>query len=264
MKKRSRFSPPFAENTGRPDTTPSMSSTISPSHPHTVRTLLNYIRHAGLSEGDRLPSIRELSAQLDVGPHIVRDALMQAQSLGLVKIHPRAGSFVKSLNYLPLVDALNDTISWGLMRTDQNLFHVIDARRLIELETVRLAAGRRVPEQMLPLVQLMRNIEGDAEVSISRDADLQFHLEVARIAGNPVLVIVLQSLLDLLRPLFNSMFTTDEEIEQRNRTHLGIYQAILHGDEDAAVANMTDHLALARDSLIREIENAGETLGGGQ
>ncbi|MEX0728489.1 MAG: FCD domain-containing protein [Planctomycetaceae bacterium] len=239
-----------------------MSPTISRSN-NVVRTILNYIHDAGLSEGDRLPSIRELSAVLELGPHLIRDGLMQAQSLGLIRIHPRAGSFVKSLNYLPLVEALNDTVSWGLMQTDQNLFHVIDARILIEMQTVRLAARLRTQEQMLPLLRPLKVIEQpDVEVSASRNADLEFHLEIARIAANPVLVILLQSLLELLRPCFNTMSTTNEEIERRNRTHLGIYQAILQRNEDLAAELMSDHLNLARESLIRETETADQLLGG--
>ena len=53
--------------------------------------------------------------------------MLQAQTLGLVKIHPRSGAFVRSLSYAPLVDALTETLESSLLETDRNLFHLLEA-----------------------------------------------------------------------------------------------------------------------------------------
>src|SRR5262249_36966944 len=99
-----------------------------------TRRLIEYIRSEELAVGDRLPSIRQLATTFEVSPNVIRDALVQAQTLGLVKIHPRSGAFVQSLSYAPLVDALATTFDTALMQVDHNLFHVLDARRCLEVE----------------------------------------------------------------------------------------------------------------------------------
>src|SRR5256885_4408138 len=88
--------------------------------PDVVRQLISYICDGKLPVGARLPSIRQLAYQFDVGPNVMRDALMKAQTMGLVKIHPRAGVFVQSLNYAPLVAALDHTLNAALMQSDRN------------------------------------------------------------------------------------------------------------------------------------------------
>ena len=76
-----------------------------------VRRLVEHIQSAGLHVGDRLPSIRELAAKLKVGTNVVRYGMIQAQTMGLVRVHPRSGAFVQSLDFAPLVNALESTLT---------------------------------------------------------------------------------------------------------------------------------------------------------
>ena len=116
-----------------------------------VRDLIQLIRSDGLSIGDRLPSIRQLAHQLRTKPTVVRDALMHAQTMGLIKIHPRSGAFVQSLDYRPLVEALTETLETSLLHVDHHLFHLLEARQLIETELVVQAAQRRRLPDLLPV-----------------------------------------------------------------------------------------------------------------
>src|SRR5436309_15079033 len=98
-----------------------------------VSKLLDYIQREGLAAGDRLPSIRQLATMTGVRSNVVRDALLQAQALGLVKVHPRSGAFVHSPGFSPAGNALQERLAASLTQGDYNLFHVMDARRLIEV-----------------------------------------------------------------------------------------------------------------------------------
>src|SRR5262245_46313766 len=108
-----------------------------------VPRLVEHIRKGGLKVGDRLPSIRELAAELGVGTNVVRYGMIQAQAMGLVRIHPRSGAFVQSVDFAPLVNALENTLTTALAQKDHNLFHLIDVRELLEVEAVGQAARRR-------------------------------------------------------------------------------------------------------------------------
>ncbi len=202
-----------------------------------LRDLVRQIQADGLAVGDRLPSIRRLAARMGLGISAVRDAMMQAQTLGLVKVHPRSGAFVQSLTYAPLVDALADTLESSLLEVDHNLFHLIEARQLIEVELVSLAAQRRRLEDLLPVRETLEAMAAAiAEDSCQRfiEADVQFHLEIARIAGNSVLLTMLQAMLTLLRPYLMRLPWTAERQTRTDRSHSEIYDALIAGDAEQA------------------------------
>jgi GntR family transcriptional repressor for pyruvate dehydrogenase complex len=218
-----------------------------------VRLLLDHIQAAGLHVGDRLPSIRELAAQLQVGTNVVRYGMVQAQAMGLVRIHPRSGAFLQSLDFAPLVNALENTLTAALAQKDHNLFHLIDVRELLEVEAAGLAARRRRLEDLLPLKQCLEEMKHQRERLPYVEADVRFHLGIAGIAANPVLTTMLRSLLGLLRPCFLSVLLKGRVKVKSEATHRQIYRAIFDGDADAAQATMRGHLALARDILLEEI-----------
>ncbi|HTU26072.1 MAG TPA: FCD domain-containing protein, partial [Pirellulales bacterium] len=198
-----------------------------------MRELIRQIQSDRLAVGDRLPSIRDLSARLGASISAVRDALMQAQTLGLVKVRPRSGAFVQSLTYGPLVDALTGTLEAALVQVDHNLFHLLEARQWIEVELVGLAASRRRLEDLLPVrdaLDAMAAGNGDEGWPSYVEADVRFHVQIARIAGNPVLTTTLEAMLGLLRPYLVRLPWTPERRERADRSHVEIYQALLAGD----------------------------------
>jgi GntR family transcriptional repressor for pyruvate dehydrogenase complex len=227
-----------------------------------VRQLVDHIRSEGLTVGDRLPSIRTLSEKLKVSTSLVRDAMIQAQAMGMIKLHPRSGAFVQSLSFASIVDALSDTLPATLLTQDHNLIYVLDARRVVEIETVTQAAQRRRLEDMLPIrraLEIMaQNPEAENRANYVR-ADIEFHLGIAQAAGNPVLTILLQSLLDCLRPYLLSLRWTPEHRLHTETSHSTLYEAILKGNIEAACAAMQGHLGLARDNLLREVQSPFKT-----
>jgi GntR family transcriptional repressor for pyruvate dehydrogenase complex len=218
-----------------------------------VRLLLDHIQAAGLRVGDRLPSIRDLAAQFQVGTNVVRYGMVQAQAMGLVRIHPRSGAFLQSLDFAPLVNALENTLTAALAQKDHNLFHLIDVRELLEVEAAGQAARRRRLEDLLPLKQCLEEMKHQRERLPYVEADVRFHLSIAGIGANPVLTTMLRSLLGLLRPCFLSVLLKGRVKAKSEAMHWQIYRAIFDGDADAAQTAMRGHLSLARDILLEEI-----------
>jgi DNA-binding FadR family transcriptional regulator len=220
-----------------------------------VRQIIDYIRSEQLSTGDRLPSIRQLSEILQAGPNVVRDAILQAQTMGLLKVHPRSGAFVQSLDFSLLVDALGDTMETALMQKDINLFHLVDARRVIEMEVVAKAAQQHRPEDLLPLRQALEAMEANVEDRPRFiEADEQFHLAIAMMAGNPVLSVVVRSLLVLLRPYRMMIRPRSEDRSRTSRLHATIYQCIVTGAVEQAREAMSEHLTDHREQLLNQVE----------
>src|SRR5579872_1651915 len=123
-----------------------------------LRRLLGLIKDKQLAVGERLPNIRELAARLEVKPTLVRDALLQAQTMGVVRILPRSGAFIQQLTYEPLVEILASTLEPAFLQADHNLLHLLDARRLLEIELAGRAAERRRIEDLLPVRRALEDM----------------------------------------------------------------------------------------------------------
>lgn len=206
------------------------------------RQLIDYLREQGYKVGDRLPSIRQLSQSFGASPSVVRDALMSAQTKGLVRIQPRSGAYVQSLDYSNFVDVLTDTLETGLMQKDPNLFHLIEFRTLVEVESAGLAAAQRRPEDLVPILQALEDMnDGAADRHAFIRADERFHLAIAGITRNSVLVTVLESLLILLRPNRAHLVLNEAERKLTQHLHERIYQYILDGDVEGSRLEMREH-----------------------
>lgn len=245
-----------------------MSTTTTPvsgnsTQPDLVRELIRQIRSDGLAAGERLPPIRALAEQLGVTGSAVRDAQIQLQTMGLIKILPRSGAVVQSVNFEPLVGAFANTLESALTQSDPSLFHLLDARQLIEVECATIAARKRSMEDLLPVREALADTLNAAEPldedsteearTVHYEADMRFHLAIAKLAGNPVLSAMLRSLLELLKPHLIQIPWSLERKEVTVNAHLELFEAIRSGDLEKVRIRMTEHTGMARDSLLRKL-----------
>ena len=220
------------------------------------------VRTRGLTAGDRLPSIRELAERFAVKPSLVRDAVLKAESLGLVRVLPRAGVFLLATSPGACAGAAAEglfatALRPALLSDDHNVLHLLDARRLVEIELVGRAAANRRLEDLLPIRQAL-----DAMLQFPQESaraeyvrfDVRFHIEIARLGGNQVLFAVQRSLLELLVPYLNQLPESKQRRGSTDRSHIAIYEALVAGDADRARQEMHAHLSLAYDSLLHDIQ----------
>ena len=219
-----------------------------------VRRIVDLIKNSGLKEGDRLPPIRKLAEEWNTSASIVRDMLLQAQTMGIVRMFPRSGAFVQEIDLSNLVSALDNTVQAALSQSDHNLFDIISARRLIEMETAGLAAERQRLEDMHPLLISMQKMSALVD---NRDEfiveDEAFHMGIAKIAGNTVLSTILRSLLTLLRPYRRTLAPDRASYSSVEAVHKEIYDSIMAGSRKSARAAMKKHLTDDRERALKEM-----------
>ena len=224
-----------------------------------VGQIVDLIGQQELQVGDQLPPIRELSKLLKQSVTAVRDALLQAQAHGLVKVLPRAGAFVQktSLKTDELrLDVLAADFGAVLSGDDHNLFHLLDARRLMEMELGVRAIRRRDIEDLLPLrqtLEAMNGIPAQERWSTYVDLDIQFHLQLAGLGGNPVLVLVLETILQRLRPCLERLPWDEERRQKADRMHAELYQALVDADEQTFCEGIRQHQSTAYGILLSQI-----------
>jgi DNA-binding FadR family transcriptional regulator len=216
-----------------------------------VDELVAFIQRDGRGPGDRLPPIRELSRVLKVGRNAVRDGLLEAQTLGLVKIEPRQGVFVQSAAAGGRLNQMGRMIETVLSREEQNLFHLVDARLVVETEMAAEAARTRRPEDLLPLRQALEAVlsVGDDRLDYI-EADENFHLTIARIAGNRVLFAFLEILWRLIRPAKSNLLLSPKNRGLNDREHRDLFECIVAGDAARARTKMDEHIRRGRTLLL--------------
>lgn len=218
------------------------------------------VRERNLKAGDQLPSIRELADRLGVKQTVIRDALLKAESSGLIKVQPRAGVFLRATGLPESVASetpLEEIFEATLTRDQHNVFHLLDARRLIEIELGGRAAERRQLEDLLPVrraLEGMLQLPAEASRSDYVDHDVRFHIEIARLSGNEALFAVQQALMGLLRPHLNEVAHDRQRRSTTDRSHVAIYEALVAGDADKVRAELRSHLSLAYDCLLQDVQ----------
>lgn len=122
--------------------------------------------------------------------------------------------------------------------------HIFAARELIEGEVVRQLCTHCQPSQLAVLRELMEQehqaaARGDKAEAIRLSGE--FHLQIARFAGNPVMYDLLRELVSRSSLLF-ALYHRAGEPMCVSHDHERLLDAIVSGDAEQARAEMTAHL----------------------
>lgn len=208
--------------------------------------LTDAIINGELKPGDKLPSDRNLSASYGVGRSAIREALKVLSALGLINILPGQGTFIASEN----TDFFLVPLSWTMFVGQNNTNHLLEMRSTLELETAALAAKRADESSLIELTEkyeTMQRAYQDADFQAFLDADLDFHLAIARCSGNPIFYSLLQTSRKLLTHISKTGMISMEHLREIAKEHQDIYTAIISGDEEVAKEKMNIHLKLSSE-----------------
>ena len=100
------------------------------------------IQEQNLRPGDKLPSERELSEQLGAGRSSVREALRALELLGVIETRGGEGTFLKHYRHKRLIDILG----FFILRDTKTKKDLIEMRKMLEIDAVRLACRRATPK----------------------------------------------------------------------------------------------------------------------
>jgi GntR family transcriptional repressor for pyruvate dehydrogenase complex len=212
-----------------------------------VRRLTNYILDHGLKPGDKLPTERELMTLLSVGRSSLREAIKTLSAVGLVRVAVREGMFVGGGES----SVLSKPLSWALLLGERSTREVVEARRAVEIELAGLAAQRATPAAIATISRVyeqMRASRGDG-VAYTQ-ADLEFHLAVARAADSQVLYHILETLRHIIHAWIEKTVTGNRGRPRSLDEHAPILDAIRRHDRDLARAAMASHLDAAAARLL--------------
>lgn len=204
-----------------------------------------------LQPGDQLPSERELAEGLGVGRGVVREAVKLLAERGLVTILPGRGTFVAELDTTVLLDQLSRFFKAG----HSSYSDLNEIRAILEVEIAELAANRAGAEELDEMKQCLEEMESNIS-SPQRyvEADLAFHLALARATQNDVFSLLITVLTDLLRESRLMIFQVAGAPERGQTWHRLIYEAVKSGDASTARETMRNHMRqVTEDARVGEL-----------
>ncbi|WP_261304456.1 FadR/GntR family transcriptional regulator [Paenibacillus andongensis] len=199
--------------------------------------------------GSKLPTVVELAASFQVGRSTVREALSGLKAMGWVDIRHGGGTFVT--NPLPIESS-------SLFDQGQTLQEVQEVRRFIEAGCASLAASRRTEENLTALRQILGTMEATLEnEEESEQADIRFHLEIAKASHNTLMIGMMESLTERLQLSMKAsrrlwFFAERASAEKLLQEHRDIVDAIETKDEQLAAEKMSQHIHKV-DQVIQKL-----------
>jgi len=194
-----------------------------------------------LSMGQKLPSERELALQLGVSRPVVHEGLVDLASKGLVSMKPRVGAVVNDFRREGSITLLNSLLNYHQGRISPEILQgMIEMRKLIEMETARLAALNRTREQLTELIKLVEEESRikPEEIDALTEADFRFHHLIAMASSNVIYPLFLNSLKEVYTNLSGAFFGDGSVAKVVFDLHTRMLKAIDKKDADTSVKIM--------------------------
>ncbi len=194
---------------------------------------------AAIVSGDLRPGARcnevHLAQAMQTSRGPVREALRKLESQGLVIARPRRGFFVRGY-------------------TAAEITEIYEARLCLELHAAGVAVGRATPADRAALwraYEAIRTAATAADTQTQVLADFDFHLLIARIAGNSRIHGLMQTLGNELLAGITLVGTISRNPVYNAETHLPVLRAFEAGDAAAAREALAGHIESSRDEVLR-------------
>jgi GntR family transcriptional regulator, transcriptional repressor for pyruvate dehydrogenase complex len=202
------------------------------------------IESAAWTPGARVPTEKDLSAQLNVSRATVREALTRLKHEGYVYSVQGKGAFVA------------DQPGMNAFRVDQLLSenpiesaHIFELRSLVEQNCAALAAERRTVADLREMKRALKKMVSEQKNGgLGLEADIAFHRSIADATGNPILArfadFVGKHTREYLQVVRLSALKSAHRLNDIEREHMDIVDAIESRKPEAA-----------RKAVLRHLEN---------
>jgi DNA-binding FadR family transcriptional regulator len=226
-----------------------------------IARLLPFIAHRRLVAGDRLPSERDLAARFGASRPAIREALAVLEALRVVERRPNSGIFLRSVERQGSIEAMVLQAELGVPLSEAEVREVVELRRIMEMQAVRLAAERRSD---LDLARIEATLTEGARCVASganlADADAAFHLSLVEATGNRVFLRVVNAFYLMSRLRRRAYFADGSRAAPSHAQHEAMRDAVAARDADRAEAAMGSHLRGVESYWLQLLNrSSGET-----
>lgn len=210
--------------------------------------ICTFMHEQQLQPGTRLPPERELALQFGVSRPSLREALIALEISGRVEI--RMGSGVYVCAPPPESDGS------GTLALGESPSEVMQARALLEGAVIALAVARATPAGLARVRDCLEGMRQDGlRGRASIENDRRFHVAIADMTGNSLLVRLVAELFDSRHSPISSRMSADAEDADAWQLAFAEHEAIMRALEDrdpqTCQAMMSLHLGASHERWNR-------------
>ena len=212
---------------------------------HTVRMRIEEAIVQGMFKGGEKLNEVELSRALGVSRGLVREALRELETSGVLISVPYRGTFVKE---------------W----TPRSVWELYTLRATLEEFAVELAVERGRDEDIEELTELVESMKEAARQNDAAELvaiDLQFHERLHQMTGHRLLVQQLQSLAGQTRIFIiatKAFYSPFASLEEAAASHEPIMDALRARDAGLAREAIHEHIRQVGERYVDQLEAEGE------
>jgi DNA-binding FadR family transcriptional regulator len=214
------------------------------------RQLAEMIRSGQLKAGDRLPTERQLMRDFHVGRSIVREAITDLASQGLLKTRAGYRPVISRPNVVSALGSLGQFVNQMAMGTEAGIKSLFETRVFVEVGLVRWAALHARREDIAELrAALAKNKEAIGVAGSFEVSDAAFHHVLYKIPRNALYPLIHEAYVEWLFDHWRAIEATAELDSLYHAGHQAIMAAILERDPDAAEDALRRHLNVAWEKV---------------
>jgi DNA-binding GntR family transcriptional regulator len=208
---------------------------------HTVRMRIEEAIVQGMFKGGEKLNEVELSRALGVSRGLVREALRELETSGVLVSVPYRGTFVKE---------------W----TPRSVWELYTLRATLEEFAVELAVRRATDEDIEDLAELVESMELAARKNDAAELveiDLKFHERLHEMTGHRLLVQQLQSLAGQTRIFIiatKAFYSPFASLEEAAASHNPILDALRARDAGLAREAIHEHIRQVGERYVHQLE----------
>lgn len=201
--------------------------------------LTDLIVNRKVQTGDYLPPEHELCKKIGVGRSTLREAVKVLESKGLVKrLH---GQGVKIVDESQRATA--NMLQLFMKRGGSTIAELIEVRNIIEVKGASLAAERATPQDLGAIRKALETMQlENVAIEEYAQADIDFHLAIAKATHNNVLTLMLETIRPMLHDVILATLQSNPQPEKVLHYHEKIFSAIEKGNKKEASKAMKEHL----------------------
>lgn len=213
-------------------------------HELVSQEIQNYINEHQLNEGDKLPSVEEMTKMFGVGRSSLREALRYLEAIDVVKVENGKGIFVRD------IDMFRFSGKVKIENEKRFLLSILDVRKALEGKAVELASKRITDKEIVEIEKCLDEYrklkEAGKETSM---VDLAFHQLIIKAADNPILESVLGSISELYEKFFNEPLGDKELFDETYPFHITMFEAVAAHDTPRSIEEFNKLMACIEEKI---------------
>jgi GntR family transcriptional repressor for pyruvate dehydrogenase complex len=211
--------------------------------------VLEMISSRRLRPGDRLPSEQQIGELFGVSRTVVREALRSLAAKGVLDVRNGSGARVARVGTEQASEAVRLFVQTSANAAGGVSYEQIDdVRELIETHVTHAAAAAASAEDLAELRSVHQSlVSSHGDLDKAAELDVAFHRKIAAITGNPLYLVMLDSIEPTLLEIRRVTLGVQQRFERGVEAHEKILNLIAEHQPEAAEEAMREHLRDSRD-----------------